>query len=54
MLYARSVASGMFNGCAFFTKLRAKTGLTVRIVQLNLEYRVLLKTEIEPQESEEV
>lgn len=50
MPYVKSVASGMFNGCAFFTRLRAKKVFTARIVQMKLEHKTLLIAESKDKE----
>ena len=33
--YVKSVVYGMFNGCAFFTRLKVKTEFTVKNVLMN-------------------
>ena len=45
----KSMASGMFNGCVFFTRPRVKKVFTVGIVQMKLEHKTLLIAENEDQ-----
>jgi hypothetical protein len=44
------VVNGMFSGCAFFMRLKAKREFIVRVARMNLEYKAPLIAESEVKE----